>query len=134
MTNNLMLRNTSLLLLLLLTLHVVDDVVHGFDSAGLINMIGIVVLGLLIYGTLMLHDRMSGHFVMLFVALFSLLMPIIHLRSPRINETAQASGGFFFIWTLWALGGIGVFGIILAVRGLLNLQRNKRRSSKTDKP
>jgi len=36
MTNNLMLRNTSLLLLLLLTLHVVDDVVHGFEAAGLL--------------------------------------------------------------------------------------------------
>ena len=70
---------------------------------------------------------MSGHIVMLFVALFSLLMPIIPLRSPRINETAQAGGGFFFIWTLWALGGVGIFGIILATQGLLNLRRNKRR-------
>ena len=129
MVNNLMLRNTSLLLLLLLTLHVVDDVIHGFDSAGLMNMIGIVVLGFLIYGTLMLYDQLSGHFVMLFIALFSLLMPIVHLRSARINETAQASGGFFFIWTLWALGGIGIFGIILAIQGLVDLRRNKRRNS-----
>src|SRR5215207_2965465 len=112
MANNLLLRNTSMLLLLLLTLHVVDDIVHGFDSAGLINMIGIVVLGFLIYGALVIHERMSGHFVMLFIALFSLLMPIVHLRSARINETAQASGGFFFIWALWALGAIGIFGII----------------------
>jgi len=95
MTNNFMLRSTSVLLLLLLTLHVVDDIVHGFDSAGLINMIGIVALGLLIYGTLVLHERVSGHIVMLFAALFSALMPVIHLRSARINETAQASGGSF---------------------------------------
>ena len=127
MTKNLLLRNTSLLLLLLLTLHIVDDIVHGFDSAGLINMIGIVVLGFLIYGTLLLRERISGHIVMLFIALFSLLMPIVHLRSPRINETAQAGGGFFFIWTLWALGGIGIFAIILAIQGLLDLRRNKRR-------
>ena len=129
MTDNLMLRNTSLLLLLLLTLHVVDDIVHGFDSAGLINMIGIVVLGLLIYGTLVLHERVSGHIVMLFVALFSMLMPVVHLRSARINETAHASGGFFFIWTLWALGGVGIFGIIVAIQGLVNLRVNKRKNS-----
>ena len=129
MNNNLMLRNTSLLLLLLLTLHVVDDVVHGFDSAGLLNMIGIVVLGLLLYGTLVLHERVSGHIVMLFIALFSALMPVIHLRSARINETAQASGGFFFIWTLWALGGIGIFGIILGIQGVLKLRRDKLRNS-----
>jgi hypothetical protein len=127
MTNNQMLRNASVLLLLLLTLHIVDDMVHGFDSVGLINMIGIVVLGFLIYGTLMLHERVSGHIVMLFVALFSLLMPIIHLRSPRIGETALASGGFFFIWTLWALGGIGIFAVILSIQGLLNIRRNKLR-------
>ena len=129
MTNNLMLRNTSLLLMLLLTLHIVDDIVHGFDSAGLMNMIAIVVLGFLIYGTMVLHERVSGHIVMLFVALFSTLMPIVHLRSARINETAQASGGFFFIWTLWALGGIGIFGILLAIRELMNLRQNRRRSS-----
>lgn len=128
MANNLMLRNTSLLLMLLLTLHVVDDVVHGFDSAGLLNMIGIVVLGFLIYGTLVLHERVSGHIVMLFVALFSTLMPVVHLRSARINETAQASGGFFFIWTLWALGAVGIFGMILAIQGLLNLRRSKSRN------
>src|SRR5215204_6340885 len=129
MTNNFMLRSTSVLLLLLLTLHVVDDIVHGFDSAGLINMIGIVALGLLIYGTVVLHERVSGHIVMLFVALFCALMPVIHLRSARINETAQASGGFFFIWTLWALGGIGIFGIIVAIQGLVNLRINKRKNA-----
>jgi hypothetical protein len=129
MTNNLMLRNTSLFLQLLLTLHVVDDIVHGFDSAGLVNMIGIVVEGLLLYGTLVLYERLSGHIVMLFVALFSVLMPVIHLRSARINETAQASGGFFFIWMLWILGVVGICGIILVIQGLLNLRQNRRRSA-----
>jgi hypothetical protein len=90
-------------------------------------MIGIVVLGFLIYGTLLLHERVSGHIVMLFIALFSALMPVIHLRSARINETAHASGGFFFIWTLWALGGIGIFGIILAIQGLLKLRKKESR-------
>ena len=126
MTNNLMLRNTSLFLQLMLTLHVVDDIVHGFDSAGLMNLIGIVVGALLLYGTLVLYERVSGHVVMLFVALFSLLMPVVHLRSARINETAKASGGFFFIWTLWVLGVVGIFGIILAIRGLLDLRGNRR--------
>jgi hypothetical protein len=133
MANNLMLRNTSLLLMLLLTLHVVDDVVHGFDSAGLASMIAIVVVGFLIYGTLVLHERVSGHIVMLFIALFSVLMPVIHLRSARINETAQASGGFFFLWTLWALGGIGIFGMVLAIQGLLNLRRNYQRRDRAER-
>jgi hypothetical protein len=53
-------------------------------------------------------------------------MPIVHLRSARIDETAQASGGFFFIRTLWALGGDGIFATILAVHGRSNVLRDKR--------
>ncbi len=119
---------TSLVSMVLLTLHVVDDIVRGFDSAGLVNMIGISVLGVLLYGTLVLRERLAGHIMMLFVAVFSLGMPLIHLRGPRINEIAQASGGFFFIWTLWALGALGILGIILAVQGLFERRRGKVRA------
>ena len=34
----------------------VDDIVRGFDSAGLINMIGIVVAAVLVYGSTVLRD------------------------------------------------------------------------------
>ena len=125
MNKNLLLTVTSLLSIVLLMLHVVDDIVHGFDSAGLQNMIGIVSLGALLYGTLVFRERLSGHVVMLLVSIFALGMPIIHLRSARINEIAQASGGFFFIWTLWALGVLGIVGIILAIQGLSEIRRRR---------
>jgi hypothetical protein len=116
MNKNQLLTLTSLILMFLLTIHVVDDIVRGFDSAGLMNLIGIVIAALLVYGSTVLRDRLAGLLMMLFVGLFSTLMPVIHLRSPRINEIAQGPGGFFFIWTLWALGVIGIFAIILAVQ------------------
>ena len=125
MNKNRLLTITSLVSLLLLTLHIVDDIVHGFDSAGLMNMIGIAVAAVLLYGTLMLRERLAGLIMMLFVNLFSAAMPILHLRSPRINEIAQASGGFFFIWTLWALGVIGIFGMMLAAERIWNLRTRK---------
>lgn len=125
MNKNLLLTITSLLTMLLLTLHIVDDVIHGFDSAGLMNMIGIVVLAVLLYGTLMLNERLAGRLMMLFVNFFAAAMPVLHLRSPRINEIALGPGGFFFIWTLWALGGIGIFGMMLAVERLWSLRKRK---------
>jgi hypothetical protein len=35
---------------------------------------------------------------------------------------AQSSGGFFFVWTLLALGVTALFSVILSVRGLWSLQ------------
>jgi hypothetical protein len=39
----------------------------------------------------------------------------------------KSSGGFFFLWTLFALGVLGIFSIILSVRGLWNPQWGQSR-------
>jgi len=132
MRPNNLLTLASLLSLLLLTIHVTDDIVRGFDEAGLVNMIAITVAAVLLYGTLVLRERLSGHIIMLLISIFAVGMPVIHLRSPHINDTARSAGGFFFIWTLWALGVIGIFGIMLAVRGIWELQR-ARKPRETDR-
>ena len=132
MKPNNLLTVASLVLLLLLTIHVTDDIVRGFDEAGLVNMIAITVAAVLLYGTLILRERLSGHIIMLLISIFAVGMPVIHLRSPHINDTARSAGGFFFIWTLWALGVIGIFVIILAVRGIWELQR-ARKPRETDR-
>jgi len=126
MRPNNLLTIASLLSLLLLTIHVTDDIVHGFDDAGMMNMIAITVAALLLYGTLILRERLSGHIIMLLIAIFAVGMPVIHLRSAHINDTARSAGGHLFIWTLWALGVIGIFGIILAVRVIWELRGKKR--------
>jgi hypothetical protein len=57
--NNGVLKITSLLSLLLLTLHVTDDIVRGISKAESSNT-ALVVLVVLLYGTLVLADRRSG--------------------------------------------------------------------------
>jgi hypothetical protein len=126
MRPNNLLTLASLLSLFLLTIHVTDDIVHGFDEAGLANMIGIAVAAVLLYGTLVLRERLAGLIIMLLISIFAAGMPVIHLRSSHINEIARSNGGFFFISTLWALGIIGIFGIMLAFRGLRDLQRARK--------
>ena len=116
---------TSLIALFLLTIHIVDDIVRGFDPAGMMNMIGIVVAAVLVYGSTVLRDKLSGRLMMLFVGFFAAAMPLVHLRSPRINEIAHGEGGFFFIWTLWALGIVGIFGMILALHSIWEARRNR---------
>ena len=110
----------------MLTLHITDDIVRGISKAESSNA-ALLVLVLFLYGTLVLAERRSGHVIMLFVGLFAALMPVLHMRGAHYGEIAQSSGGFFFVWTLWALGGLGGLTFVLAARGLWSLRRNPPR-------
>jgi hypothetical protein len=116
---------SSLLSIVFLTLHVTDDIVRGISKAEPSN-IALVVLAVLLYGTLVLAERRSGHVIMLVVGVLAAGMPVIHMRGAHYPEIARSAGGFFFVWTLWVLGGLGGLTIILAVRGLWRLRRSSQ--------
>src|SRR3954468_3357957 len=124
MKENVMLIIASLLSILLLTLHITDDIVRGISKAEPSN-IALAVLVLLLYGTLVLGERRSGHAIMLLVGLFAAAMPVMHMRGAHYGEIAKSPGGFFFVWTLWVLGGLGGFTLILSARGLWDLRRSR---------
>ena len=113
---------TSLLSILLLTLHISDDIVRGISNAEPANT-ALLVLVVLLYGTLVLAERRSGYVIMLLVGLFAAGMPVIHMRGTHYSAIARSAGGFFFVWTLWALGGLGGFTFIHSARGLWSLRR-----------
>ena len=127
MNNNGVLKITSVLSLLLLTLHVTDDIVRGISKAESSN-IALVVLVVFLYGTLVLAERRSGHVIMFLVGLFAAAMPVLHMRGARYPEIAASTGGFFFVWTLWALGALGGVTMILSVAGLWSLRRGGSRN------
>ena len=117
---------TSLLSILLLTLHVTDDIVRGISKAESSNT-ALLVLAVLLYGTLVLAERRSGHVVMLLVGVLASAMPVLHMRGVHYPEIARSAGGFFFVWTLWALGGLGGLTFILSGRELWSLRRGQSR-------
>jgi len=121
MKRDVMLTIASLLSILLLTLHVTDDIVRGISKAEPSN-IALVVLVVLLYGTLMLSERPLGHVIMLLVGIFAAAMPVLHMRGVHYPEIAKSPGGFFFVWTLWALGALGGLTIILSAQGLWSLR------------
>ena len=127
MNNNSVLKITSLLSLLLLTLHVTDDIVRGMSKAESSNT-ALVVLVVLLYGSLVLADRRSGHVIMFLVGLVAAVIPVLHMRGAHYPEIAASTGGFFFVWTLWALGALGGVTMILSVRGLWSLRRGRTRN------
>ena len=122
MKQNLLLSITSVLSILLMTFHLADDIVHGFEG-GAATLFALPVLAVWLYGALALADRRSGCVIMLLGSLLGMLVPVLHLTGTRIGEIASSSGGFFFLWTLIALGVTALISAILSLRGLWNLRR-----------
>ena len=123
----------SLLSLLLFTLHLADDIVRGFEKGGLSNLIGGVLISVVwLYGTLVHAGRRSGYVIVLLVSLLGLAVPYIHMKGTGVGVAsgiANSSGGFFFVWTLIALGVTALFSLILSARGLWSLPWRRRRQS-----
>ena len=113
MKNNTILIVMSLLSILLLSIHVTQDIVRGVDTWGRQSLIGVLILVVLLYGTLVLSERRSGLVIMLLGGLLAAAMPVIHSR-----VSLAKSGAFLFIWMLFALGATGTLTVILAARGL----------------
>ena len=126
MKENTILVVTCLLSIVLSTLHITDDIVRGISKAEPSN-IALVGLVVFLYGTLLLAGQRSGYVIMLLVGLFAAAMPVLHMRGVRYSEIARSAGGFFFVWTLWALGGLGGLTFILSARGLWRLRRGQPR-------
>jgi hypothetical protein len=60
---------------------------------------------------------------MFLVGVLAAGIPVIHMRGAHYPEIAASAGGFFFVWTLWALGALGGVTMILSARGLWSLRR-----------
>ncbi|MDQ3908528.1 MAG: hypothetical protein M3268_09310 [Acidobacteriota bacterium] len=127
MKQNVMLTITSLLSILLMTFHLADDIIRGFEQGGLKNLTGVLILVVLLYGTLVLAGRRSGYVIILLGGLLASGMPVIHMRGKGVGGEIATSGAFFFVWTLLALGVTGLFSVILSARGLWSLRRGQSR-------
>jgi hypothetical protein len=123
MKNTVILTITSLLSILLVTFHLTDDIVHGMEPGGLSNLtIATPILVVWLYGTLILVGRPSGYLIIFLGSLLGLLVPVVHMKGKGVGEIARASGGFFFVFTLLALGLSAAFSLILSARGLWSLR------------
>lgn len=119
MRQNITLTITSLLTVLLFSIHLTDDVLHdkaGLDTQG--TMICLAIMLVLLYGTIELAGRRLGYGIMLFGGLASAYMPFLHGLGP-----SSTRWGFVFIWTMLAMGASGLFAAILSARGLWRSRR-----------
>jgi hypothetical protein len=124
MKHNVMLTAASLLSILFMTFHLTDDIVRGMEPGTLPNLSGVLIFVVWLYGTLVLAERRSGYVIILLGSLLGTGVPVLHMMGKGVGgKLAQSSGGFFFVWTLLALGTTALFSVILSVLGLWSLRR-----------
>jgi hypothetical protein len=114
MKRDLTLTISSLLTILLSTLHMSDDTIHanaGVDATGVTIMLGIVLV--MVYGTVRLGGRRARYVIMLLGGLAAAYMPYLHGMGPDSTRW-----GFFFIWTMFLMGATGIFTAVLAAQEL----------------
>jgi hypothetical protein len=120
---------TSLLSIVLTTLHVTDDYVRGMAQTGGDNVIVVIIVLVWTVGTLLLAERRSGSVIMLLGGLLAAAVPVLHMRGAHYAAIVKSSGGFFFVWTILALGVTGSLAAILSVRALWIEASASRRAS-----
>ena len=116
---------TALLTVLLSSLHLADDVVRGFEPGGTSNYIGILIVAVFFYATLMLGERRWAHVIVLIGSIGGAGVPYIHMiGNGMVGPKAMSSGAiFFWVWTLLALGATSLVSVVLSAQRLWTLQK-----------
>ena len=122
MNHSLMLTIASLLSILFFTFHLADDIVRGFEKGGVSNLTAVPIFVVWLYGAVVLAGRRSWYVITLLASLLALAVPLLHMKGAGVGgDIAKSSGGFFFIWTIIALGVTALFSVILSARGLWSM-------------
>jgi hypothetical protein len=122
---------TSLLSVLLMAFHLTDDIVRGMEPGGVSTLVGVLILVVWLYGTLVLAERRSGYVIILLMSMLGSGVPVIHMMGAGLagGRIANSSGVFFWVWTLIALGVTASFSVILSARGLWSGESSDRRTT-----
>jgi hypothetical protein len=133
MQHNKLLTIASMLMILLSSLHLADDIARGFEDGGPSNLLVVPIMVTFLFGALLvLAERRSGYVIILLGSLLGAYVPILHFKAAggvAGGRIANSSGAFFFVWTLLALGVCAAFSVILSAYGLWKLQWGRSRES-----
>lgn len=126
MKQNIPLTISSLLSIALFTVHLTHDFVYGLDSMSRVETLPLLLIMLVsLYGTVELAGRRLGYVTTLLLGILCAGLPVLH----TVGGLRSAGRGFYFVWTLLALGASGVFSVALSARGLWSMPWARRRSA-----
>jgi len=111
----------SLLTLLLLMVHLTQDVILQAEGS-VLYPVPVVIFALMLYATLAPRERLWTHVVMLLGGFFGVGMIVLHAKGLAVGK----SEGFLFVFTLFALSTTGWVTILLSAHGLAQTLRARR--------
>lgn len=126
MKHNVVLIVTSLLTILLLFVHLADDIIRGFAPGGVANVTGILIVQVWLYATLFLAGRRWGYVIMLVMSFFGAGISVVHMTGAGLGA-GRSSGALFFVWTVLMIGVTSTFAFILSAQGLWRLRGSRPR-------
>jgi hypothetical protein len=113
---------TSLLSIVLFSLHWADEIARGIEPGTLDRTWGgLLILFVWLYGALVISERRSGLVIILLGALLSSGVAVLHMQGRGLvggRIGVDSSGALFWVWTNIALGANGLISTALALRTL----------------
>jgi hypothetical protein len=125
MTPGSILTVTSLLVVLLASVHFAEDVALGIEPGGTKNYNGILLLAAYLYATVRLGNRRWAHALVLLFSLAGAAVPYLHMQGVGLvgGKAAHSPSRLFWVWTLLALGVTACVSAVLAAQRLWHLRR-----------
>lgn len=133
MNRNVTLTITSLLSIVLFSLHWADEVARGLEPGTISASGGLVILTVWLSATLVFGDRRWGLALILLGAILASGVPLLHMMGKGLvlGRYGNTNHKFFWVWTNIALGASGMISIVLATRALWSMPWRRAASTKT---
>jgi len=134
MNHRITLTISSLLSILLFSLHWAHEVARGLEPGTVSAVGGLVILAVWLWATLVFADRRWGLVLVLLGAILASGVPVLHMQGAglvggRIANGANTVERFFWVWTNIALGATGLLSVVLSVLALWKTWRVRSRRS-----
>lgn len=111
---------TSLLSIILFSLHWADEVARGLEPGTMSALGGILLLAIWLTATLVFSDKRWGLAVVLLFSILAVGVPVLHMTGRGLVQGRYATNAtmLFWVWTNIALGASGIVSFALSVRVL----------------
>jgi len=116
---------TSLLSILLFSLHWADEISRGLERGTMSSFGGLLILAVWLCGALVLGGRF-GLVILLLGSILASGVPILHMQGVGLvggRIAVNSSGALFWVWTNIALGSSGMVSFVLSALALWSSRR-----------
>lgn len=119
------LKVTTLVSILLFSLHWADEVSRGLEPGTISALGGLLIMAVWLSAAFAFGETLAGLIVILLASILASAVPVLHMQGRGLVGSRYANTGamLFWVWTNIALGVSGMLSVVLSVRALSSLRR-----------